>query len=244
MKYPKLLALALCTACTAFVAACGGGGDNNSALTPSATNATSFPLATAMANFVNERKSYQVSISGTASASGQNFPFTGIGTFSESTIAATFEGMPALEKSMTSTGTLDMVGTQVPVADTTATFFDTNYNPIGNTGANIYCVVTSTTPIPTAARVGDNGNWSTSTCYTSSTKLTRLGTVTASYALEPEGDATALLKLVSRQIDTAGNSTSTSITFRVTTSGTLVRVEESGILTINGVTLNLVLRYR
>lgn len=223
--------------------ACGGGGDSNYVTAPSTASTTAFPFATAIANFVNERKSSQFSISGTAFAFGQSVSFTGVGTASESTVASTFEGFPSLKKSITTTGTLDMLGNQFPIGETSATFFDTNYSPLGNTGANVYCVVTSKTPIPITASIGDNGDWFMSTCYTDSSKLNRIGTSKVSYALEPEANTTALLKLVTQLTDTSGNRSPTNLTLRITTSGAVTRVDETGILNAAGVTLNYVGTY-
>ena len=241
MNYKNFLALALSTS---FLAACGGGDGGNDASTTPTVSSITFPLTTAVANFINERKSSTIRVSGTASASGQNIPFTGSGTVSESTTPSTFEGRPALKKSQTTTGELEIVGTKVPIADSTAGYFDSNYQPLGNIGANSYCVSTVTTPIPVSAKVGDNGSWYTSSCYTSSAKQTRLGTSSVSYTLEPAGDSTALFKVVNRFTDSVGNSSSSSFSWQISASGGVTRIAESGILAVDGVTLNFVGTYQ
>ena len=115
-----------------FLAACGGGGSGDSAVlaTP---GSTTFPLSTAVANFVNETRSYRLSMNGTGISSGQMVSFTGSGTVSESMVQATFEGAAALKKSVTNTGALIILGTSIPVATTVATYFDANYSPMGST---------------------------------------------------------------------------------------------------------------
>lgn len=233
-------AMALMAAST--LVACGGGGD--SVTTPLTANATTFPLASAIANYVNETKSSRFTMSGTVLSSGPNVSFTGDGTLSESTIPSTFEGFPALKKSLTTTGTVVLLGNSTPVADTSATFFDTNYSPLGSISGSIYCVASSKTTIPTSAHIGDNGNWFTSTCYTNSSKTTLFGTSTISYTLELEGGTTALLKLIVRTTDTAGNRSPITQTFRITTSGNLTRIEESGVFSVNGVMLSYVGKYQ
>ena len=158
--------------------------------------------------------------------------------------SSTFEGAPALRKTSTLTGTLDLLGDKFPIADTSAFFFDTNYSPLGRIAANNYCVVTSKTPIPVTVRIGDNGNWFAATCYTSSSKLTRVGGSNVSYAIEPDGASTALMKIVYRAVDAAGNNLTSTETYRVTIFGAVTRVGEVGFLSQNGVTFSYVGQYQ
>lgn len=214
-----------------FLAACGGGGSGDSAVlaTP---GSTTFPLSTAVANFVNETRSYRLSMNGTGISSGQTVSFTGSGTVSESMVPATFEGAAALKKSVTNTGALIILGTSIPVATTVATYFDANYGPMGSSAQNVYCTTSAKTQLPTTVRIGDNGNWYTLTCYTNSCKTVVDSTAFVSYSIEPETVTTALLKLV-----TTINGSPTSQTIRMNTSGGVTRVSESGFLNINGVAL-------
>lgn len=223
--------------------ACGGGGDSGAASTT--VDTTTFPLSIAIANYVNETMSSRFNMTGIALSSGQSISFSGNGMLSESNAPGTFEGSPALKKSATITGSIILLGNTVPVAGTSVSFFDTNYNPLGNVTDNAYCVASSKIPMPAIAHIGDNGNWFTSTCYRDSSKAMPIGSGSYSYALEPEGGTTAFLKLIASTTDGAGNKGSPIVqTFRITTSGNLTRIEESGMLNVGGVVLSYVAKYQ
>lgn len=207
----------------------GGGGDSVASSTPSTTE---FPLSTAIANFVNQTRSYQFIMNGTGLSSGQTISFTGAGTVSESMVQATFEGTAAFKKSVTNTGTLTMLGTTIPVAITASTYFDSNYVPIGSSVQNAYCITSAKNQLPAKARIGDNGNWYTLTCYTNSSKSQVDSIAYVSYSIEPDSATTALFKLI-----TTINGSPTSQTIRVNTSGSVTRISESGFLNISGVAL-------
>jgi hypothetical protein len=229
---------AVATACVAL-SACGGGGD----AAPPVENTASFPMTTVLANYVNQTRSSQASFSGTAIASGQSFAVSGSRNLSEATTSSTFDGVPALRKALTLTGTMSVAGTSIPLAQTTYAFFDSNYKPLGKTGTGSYCATTAYTPLPGTARIGDNGAWYTLNCYTSSSKQVKVSTSIVSYVLEPDSSTTAVLKVVYQATSTSGNSGTTTETFRITTGGSLTRMEESGVLSESGVTLNYVARY-
>ena len=225
----SLIAGAISFSIIVILSACGGGGDSTASATQSSTV---FPLSTAVANFVNETRSYRFSMNGTGISSGQTFSFIGSGTVSESTVQATFEGTAAFKKSVTNTGVLTMLGTSIPVATTAATYFDSNYNPMGSTAQNAYCITTAKTPLPAMVRIGDNGNWYTLTCYTNSSKTVVNSIAYVSYSIEPESATTVLFKLIMTI-----NGSPTSQTIRVNTSGGATRVNESGFLNVSGVAL-------
>jgi len=243
MKITRCLSL---FAVSALVAACGGGGDGARSGPPAA--ALSIPLATALANYVNQTRSTPFSVSGTASASGQSANVTGSGTLSESTSAATFEGAPALRKTVAITGTVTAsaagANASAPLSSTADAFFDASNKPLGASGAGGYCVTTSHVPLPASAPVGSTGTWYSQDCFANSARLAKLGSVTVTYAVEPEGETTVLLKLLARTTDTAGASMPATSTLRVTAAGAVTRVSESTTVSASGATLTLNIAYQ
>ncbi len=175
----------------------------------------------------------------TGISSGKTVSLTGSGTISESMTSATFEGNLAFKKSVTNTGTLDVLGNIVPVAFTSSLFFDSNYSPLGSDDANAYCIASQKTTLPATVRIGDNGSWYKLTCYTNSSKTVTGSTAFVSYSIEPDTASTALFKLI-----TTVNGSPTSQTIRMNTSGTVARVSESGFLNINGIALTYTGIYR
>ena len=224
----------------AALAGCGGGGGGEPPEQPVLT----IPLTTAIANYVNQTRSSPISIAGTITSGGQSVSVTGSGTASEATGSGNFEGQSALRKSTSVTGTLVANGVSVPLSDSGQAYFDTNYKPLGGTTALGYCVTVSATALPTTARIGDNGPWYTQDCYPSSSKVAKLGTVTTSYAVEPDSATSVLLRLIGRATDTAGNSIPLLSTFRVTTAGAITRLEETTSFAVGGDSLSLTISYR
>lgn len=222
-----------------LLAGCGGGGGGEPAATPS------IPLAAAFANFVNAQPSYQIAFSGTATTpTGQELPFTGSGFVTETTTASTFEGIPALRKTMTESGQFVLLGNTYPVAATSSSYFDTNYAPIGSVSADGYCVVTDHHPLPATAQPGHNSIWFSSTCYSDATRLVRVGSASTSWVLEPESDSTARFKTIVNTTDNLGATGVSTLTVRVSNLGQVTRLEESGTLSQDGVTLNYTGSYR
>lgn len=243
MKMTRCLSL---FAISALVAACGGGGDGAPSGPPAA--ALSIPLATAIANFVNQTRSTPFSVSGTATASGLTANVTGSGTMSESTAAATFEGAPAMRKTVAITGTVTAnaagANASAPLSSTADAFFDASNKPLGASGAGGYCVTTSHVPVPASAQVGSTGAWYSQDCYTSNARLSKIGTITVTYAVEPETGTTVLVKLLTSVTNTAGTSVPATSTLRVTSAGAVTRVSESTTVSADGATLTLNIAYQ
>jgi len=185
-------------------------------------------------------------MTGTAVGNGiPSTPFSGSGTFSESSRLGTFEGIQGIAKSSTLTATLQLVGQNMPFADTNVTYFDSNYKPLGATSATGYCIVTSSNPIPTTAKIGDNGIWYLSTCYTDSTKRIKAGTGNLSYVLEPDTQTSAILKLIGKAVDNFGNTVASgSSSFRITANGEISRFAEAASVSAAGVALNYTATYQ
>lgn len=206
----------------ALLAACGGGGGGGSSAPVTSTE--TFQLRTAYVSYLTDTRSMPFSVTGTVS--GVNV--SGSGTTTQGSMSATtFEGQSAQVKTTTATGTLIANGQSIPLASSSTTYVDSNYNPLGFNGSE-YEVVTSSTPIPTTARVNDTAVWYSATRYTSSSKITRTGTTTATFVLEPDTASTALLKIIQVERNTSNTVTSTNtITFRMTPAGSLTRINET-----------------
>lgn len=236
-RIPCLLAL------SALLAACGGGGDGGPApaTTPAATG---IPLATAMANLTNQSKTGSVSITGTVSASGQTVNVSGSGTYTETTTAGSFEGVQGLRKHLELAGTVSASGQTAPISSSTDAYYDSNYKPLGATGPGSYCLTTSYTALPASVQPGSAGNWFTQDCYTSSAKLAKTGSGTASYSVEADGPGTAVVRFNTRVTDSAGNTIPTTASYRVTSTGATTRLTDVASFSVSGATFNLTVAYQ
>lgn len=233
---------------TLALAACGGGGSDSpaSSTAPTGTNATTtFPLAAAMVNFLKQAKATPFTVAGTGSRNGQVLEFTGSGSSVEVNSSGTFNGEAALVKKVTVTGTLGAQGINVPFTDAITQYFDSNYKPLGSSSPTIYCVSSAQMALPAMARIGDSGAYYATTCYTSSTKTTLLGTSVVTYSLVPGPETMAIFKLTSKSTTKAGVTTSITSNYVVSTNGILSQTESPfpGI-SPGGVTVDLVLRFQ
>jgi hypothetical protein len=216
------LKLVIGAALTATLVACGGGGDSGPAAPVVSTE--TFALKNAYVNFVNDNRSLQYAISGTT----KNIAFTGSGNiFQSSLTATTFEGKPALAKTVTVTGSLVVNGTTAPLNDTQVEYFDTSYNPLGSS-ASEYEVVVGAVNIPETGKVGATGIVYTAKRYQSSAKTVQVGTNVTSYTLEPDTASTAILRWIDTEKDNSGNQTASStVLYRITTTGSITRLSET-----------------
>lgn len=221
MKYSKLIFTVLFSS---FIAACGGGGGGGTsapAATPVASTAA-FPIKTILANAAKSG-TFPFKLSGFVSG----FALTGSGTITNGNpTAATFEGAPALQTTITSTGTAFANNVSIPLSGTGTGYYDSNYLPIGYSG-NEYIVYANVT-LPSTVRVNDAGTVFTGTRYTSSSKTTSVGTETQTYAVQPDTDTTALLVITSVYKNTLGTVTSSNTEkIRITTAGDMTRLDIS-----------------
>jgi len=213
----------LATFALMVLAGCGGGGGGTSAVT---TSSETFQLRAAYVNYLTDTRSATFTVSGTV----EGVNVTGNGTATQGSLTnTTFEGQAALQKVSVITGTLRTDGQTVPLSTSSTTYVNSNYNPLGSSGTD-YEVVTGSVNIPATAKVNDTGVWYSSTRYSSSAKTTRRGTASVSFVMEPDTVSTSLLKIIRIEKDTLGTTTSTSaITFRMTPSGSLTRISETGV---------------
>ena len=212
------------------LAGCGGGGGEEA-------SAPAVPLAAAFANFVNQAASYQIAYAGTASTGGQQLPFSGSGAVTEATTASTFNSVPALRKNVIQSGQFQILGTSYPITATSASYFDTNYAPLGNVSDDGYCMVTSHQPLPVTARAGHSGIWFSSTCYSDASRTVQVGSASTSWVVESDTATSLRFKTTTNLTDNTGATGVSTLTTRVSTAGAITRLDESGTLSQDGVTL-------
>lgn len=219
IKYSFFLRLALAFA-LAGLTACGGGGGTSSTTSSSET----FQLRAAFVNYFNDSHSYPFTVSGSIS----DISVAGSGTTTEgSQTASSFEGKAAQAKTSTMTATLTGGGKSLPLAGSNTTYIDSNYTLLGFAGSAEYEVATAVA-LPLTARVNETGIWYNSIRYSNASKTRQVGTAIGSYVLEPDSASTALLKIIVKEKDTSDSVTSTStLTFRITTAGGLTRLRET-----------------
>lgn len=207
------------TLTVSILAACGGGGGGG----PSAVSTNDYQLRQAWVNYVSMSTTQRFTVSGTING----VAVSGSGTETDGTlVASSFEGKPSLSKTTVVTGTLSSSGQSLPYGSTGVGYVDSNYMPLGQSG-NEYAVVTGTPVIPQTARINDTGTLYTATRYPTSQKSYSIGTLTVSYALQPDTADTALLKVITTRKTTSGSTYSTDISiFKMTPAGALTPVSE------------------
>lgn len=215
-----------------LISACGGGGTTITTTVPSIVT---YQLKDAYVNYITNTQSLPFTV--TANYQGQTA--TGSGTLSQDALkSGTFEGKPALQKTSTMTGIMTGNGQTIPLATTSVSYVDSNYSPLGDVSTG-YGIVTGSINIPTTAIVGSTGVWYTENFYSSSSRTTLAGSLTVSYVLEADNSPnTALLKIIQNIMDTSNRVVASgSINFRMTPSGTLTRLSETGV--VNGLTITI-----
>ena len=131
-----------------------------------------------------------------------------------------------MAKTETVTGTLSVAGQTLPYGTSGTNYVDSTYLPLGNDAGDEYVVVTASN-IPQTARVNDTGTLYTGTRYPSSDKRFVIGTVNASYVLQPDTGSTAILKVIVIDKTSSGATEGTSISsFRITPAGALTPLTE------------------
>ena len=231
---------------------CGGGGSDSQPQTPSAL---SFPLQDAYKALVAKGDVRTFSVSGSCGGSGNRTTAAAKG-------GATFEGATAL--SAVTTTTMALSGcTPASSAQTTTSYFDQSYTPLGEVVVGgSYGVYLTPPVIPVAVSVGSAGVIGTLTKYTSSTKTKpTCGTVNLSYAVEADASNTAIVNLIQKDFElpntgqpifTTPSTTCASLgpvltqtaqsRYRITASGSLTPMS-TDIQYANGSTAHLVLTY-
>lgn len=211
VKSIKLL-LAISTLMT--LAACGGGGGDST--TPN--TATAYPLRSGYQNLISQSEINNFSISGTC---------TGTATETRNAVvAATFEGTPGVSTTTTLTGSYSNC-TPASFAGTSLSYFDTNYKPLGSAIAGTDYAVYSVSDLPISVKVGDTAQLGTADVYSTNTKQVKTGTRTLSYAVETDGNSTAIVNLITKAYNASNQLLFTQQSrYRINSSGQLTAVSK------------------
>ena len=194
---------------------CGGGGGSSAPAGP-VTSTLSFPLLSAQQTSTANGWTKNFTISGYCSG-------TGTETDSPATTATTFEGAPALSGGVAITWTFTNC-TPASNADTSTSYYDSNYIPLGYSGSS-YGVFSTPASIPTYVTVGSTGTIGTETYYTNNTKAMVTGRADFSYVIEADTSTTAIVNLIQKQYDATNALTVTAQNrYRITATGTLTPV--------------------
>lgn len=204
MKFKRLFLLPFIAVA---LAACGGGEDE--------TVQAGFPLAAAYrANLVSSRAT-SFDIGGNCVGSGTRFV--------TAPAAGTFEGAPALVKTITATNNF----TNCPGSGTVPSqdFYDSDYVVLGFMTPNqSYSKFSDKVVVPVAVNIGDTGVFGSSKTWTDGSKTFQIGTATYSYVVAADGASTSsvIAKLVTRFADPSNAPVFTQTeTYRLTAGGAL-----------------------
>lgn len=160
------------------------------------------------------------------SVNGLNVTGSGVAT-NGNLVASSFQGSPALAKTSNITMTLRIDGQTIPSAASGQSYYDSNYNLLGQSGPE-FEVVTSRNAYPTAAKVNDAGLLYESTVYTSSAKVSIIGTETTSYSITYDTENSIIFTLVSIRKNLAGFVIQTgTANLRVTKDNVITRIFET-----------------
>lgn len=201
---------------SSLLVACGGG--------DKVVSKETFDLQEAWAGQFEQAGSVNFTISGKIFG----ISVTGSGVLTRNPKAASsFEGVEGFEKTTTIVGELIAAGQTEPLNDWFTEYFTASYAPLGRVDDSSWQVVTSWTPPPIAAKVGDTGQMFTMEAWDSAAKQSYYGSVVVSYAVAADSATSVLFKLINNTTDFANNTAVSTITFRVTTTGALTIVSES-----------------
>ena len=211
-----LRAIALVIGTSLLLVACGGGGGGGSTGPVVSTN--SFPLRAGYTALVAAGAIDNFTISGTCAGSA---------TITDSpAIASTFEGVAGFASTSTFTFTFTNC-TPTSGADTSTTFYDANYTPLGisNPGGDYEKFQTVPPPLPASVMVGNTASYGTLIVYTDSSKTVTTGTRVFSYVVEADTASTAIINLISRSFDNASQLLGTQQSrYRIAANGSLTIV--------------------
>jgi hypothetical protein len=222
----------------ALLAACGGGGDGGSA--PS--NDTLYPLSDALAAFVLNSRTNNISVTGSISNAGQTYAISGTGRIVETTSSSTFNGVSAKKKSQTTTGSIILDGVERSLNDVTYYYFNDNNQPLGYTASSAYCISSNVKAIPMYISTGQSGEWYSTDCYTNSSKAVKVGTSETSYQVQAVTDKIADLVINQTFKDSSGKITApVKLVYRINTLGDVNFKEQSTLIDYAGASLSLII---
>lgn len=206
------IAISLITACGS-----GGGGDSPAAaVVPAAAAAPTFPFASAYKTLVaagSATKNYTATGACSGSAAVTESPSSG---------GAVFETASAI--TATQTFVLATNCTTAPFTQTTVSYYDINYTPLGNETLGAYTVYSSFT-VPTTVKVGDTGTLGSGVSYKDNTKSITAGNTVITYTVEADTSTTAVIKISATLSTTSGYLISTEHDrYRIGATGPLIPV--------------------
>jgi hypothetical protein len=220
----------VCATLTILLAGCGGGSGGGGVVASTAD----FPLGAISQSVISGTTSAAFTLSGSI----DGLSVVGSGTMTAGApIASPFEeDSSALAKTSTITGTLTRRGENSrAIAEASVAYYSDSYRYLGEESL-YYIVARSPGQFPVSARVSDTGEFYRAEVYGDSTKSELLGTIVATWVLEPDTASTALWKLILVFRDTSGSISSTSVTTsRIRPEGTSRVV--SIVVTTSGQTL-------
>jgi len=225
MKLFRSMLVVWLTVLVATLVGCGGGGGGDApATTDPVVATTSFPLRAAFDGFARNAHSWQFTGSGTSQ--GRTVSASGTLTWG-SYVATSYQGSPALSRTITVIGTQINGGVTTPLTQAETTFYDLNRNEIGFEGGN-YTFLTSSTHLPTVAKINDTGILAIGNIYTSYSNRTLLGTMTASWVLQQNTSTSGLFKLIMTKKDQFENIINQNIeTYRISSTGDISLLYET-----------------
>ena len=230
----KLLTIFALPLLLAGLSGCGGGGGGGNAPAGPVTSTLSFPVRSAVNSLIANGLAQSFTITGDCSGSGSR-------TSGPATAGATFEGTAALSAVQTITYTFSNC-TPPSNAQTSTSYYDSNYVPRGYSGNN-YGVYLTPPIIPTSATVGETGIFGTETLYTSSAKTTGDGSAVQSYVIEADTSTTAIVNLISKFYNSTGALIQTQqARYRIATVGALTPISLD-IQQANGSTSHMIWTY-
>jgi hypothetical protein len=220
------------TAVLALLAACGGGGG--------VSNDTLYPLSDALAEYVLNSTSTNVSITGSISGAGQTYAVSGTGRIVENTTNSTFNGVSAKKKSQTTTGSITVNGQTQALNDVVYYYFNNNNQPLGYTTSSTYCISSNVKSIPLNVSAGQSGEWYTTDCYTNSSKAVKTATSVTSYQIQAVTDKTVDLIINQNVTDSSGKITLPSkLVYQMDTLGDILFKYQSTAVEYDGVSMSL-----
>jgi hypothetical protein len=212
----KTVKFVLAASAVATLVACGGGGGGSTpaAATGPVTSTLTFPIAAGIRAQTVSGLSKNFAVTGSCTGNGTR-------TSSAANTVATFEGVTGF--SSTSTMTITVAAPCNSIAQTSTSYYDTNYTPLGFNSIGVNYGVYAPAPVyPTTVTVGSTATIGTETLYTNSSKTVPNGTVSQSYVVTADTATTAIVNVISKSFTTGGTLTSTEQDyFRVDASGNL-----------------------
>ena len=219
----KLIKILTAASALALMTACGGGGGGSSA------PATTYPFQAAWISSLTTASNRNFTVSGTANT----YTATGSGTDAQAAITAgTFRGTSCQQQVETVTGSVTVNSTTNSLNATNTSFYDSNYNYLGQIGSSEYLIVDNGSwNLPATVTVGSSGTIYTGKTYRDNTFATQIGTETGTYSISNDTVAnSALATLVITNYDLTGTVTSTDTEMiHVYTNGTSSNINANSV---------------